>query len=159
MGVSRRYLWESTSKVNRRVSGEFVSMSVCLVVNGGIGIETSVLVKLVAFWASCDEVGVVVLEEKVVRLLRVRVIFENPPTLSQAGAKRSSTTNSRVVDVTLRIVNSGVAIVELAFGEKLHECRCRHQLLDCTHFQKWLRRTLFLVFVFDVWMASAGEFV
>lgn len=123
MGVSSLYLWASTSKVNRRLSAGSVSMSVCFVEKGGMETETEMLVKLVAFCASCEEVGVVVLEENVVRLLRVRVILENPPTLSHAGAKRSSTTNSRVVDVTLRIVNGGVAIVELAFGRRLDERR------------------------------------
>lgn len=146
VGVSRRYLWASTSKVKRSVSTAFVSMSVSFVVKGGIAIETSVLVKLVAFCASWEEVGVVVLqEEKVVRLLRVRVSFEKPPTLLHAGAKRSSTTNSRVVDVTLRIVNGGVAIVELAFGRRLDKCRHRG-VLDCAHFQRRLRSAVFLVF-------------
>lgn len=118
VGVSMRYRSLFASKVNLRTWFCFGSISVVFVSNGEIGMETSCLLKLSAFSASCGEVGVLLKLINPVRLLVILVIF-TPPVLSSADSNRSSNFNSSGVVERFRIVSAGNAMIVQVWRDDL----------------------------------------
>ncbi len=109
VGVSSRYLCPPASNVNLRITLSLGCMSVTLVSKGRIGIEISWLLKLSDFAASCREEGDV---SWLHHQQNVLVRHASTPIVgSEASSKRSNNLSSRGVDVRLRIVNGGLAIV------------------------------------------------
>jgi len=89
-------------------------MSVGLVSKGAMGTETSSLVKLWDFAASCGDDGVVMLLIKPLSVLVMLVMLTMPPvplSLDSGASKRSTSFSSMGFEVRLRIVKHRVAII------------------------------------------------
>jgi hypothetical protein len=102
-------------------------MSVGFVSKGAIGRETSSLVKLWDFAASCGDDGVVMLLIRPLSVLVMLVMLTMPPplplSLDWAASKRSQSFSSIGLEVRLRMVKHRVAILADGYSRRCSNCQ------------------------------------